>query len=89
MTTQYAPPFGTYTGAQILAAPGQAEVIANLQSLVTLLGGGTINSTTGVCASESGLAGHPDFNKIPPATRTAICRELAEIAKKVDAMPTA
>jgi hypothetical protein len=88
MVDKYTPPFGTYTGAQVCAALGQAEIIANLQSLVTLMGGGTIDSTNGVCTGELGTAQHPDFNKISPYMRSAICRELAEIAKVVDAMPT-
>lgn len=86
MVDSYKGPFGTYTSVQIIGAAGQTEQMANIQSLATLLGG-TI--AAGVVSATVGTAGHPDFNKINPATRKLILNELAAISAAIDAAPAA
>lgn len=85
--------FGTYTHAQIASAAGQAEIVANLISLVGLLG--ATMSAAGVITewnaprSTGAAAAPPNFNHIPEATRRLIINEIASIAVGIEAMPTA
>lgn len=79
-------PYGTYTSVQIVIANAQTEIMLNIQSLATLLG---VTITAGVVAAVASTGSHPDFNKIPAATRRAIGRELASLSAAVDAMPVA
>jgi len=75
MVDIYRGPFGTYTNVQAIAAPLKTELAANFASLLALLDDG------------AGGAGHPDFNKIPAATRDKIKTEVAAMAAKAAAAP--
>lgn len=83
MTDVFDGPFGTYTSVEAVSANATTEINANIQSLATLLG---VTITAGV-ATFSNTAGHPDFNKIQPAIREQIGRELAAISAAVTAAP--
>jgi len=78
MTNTYKAPFGTYTGAEICSAAAQAEIIANINSLRSL-----------VTADAGEAPAHPDFGKIDPAMAAKIDAELAAMIVVIDAMPTA
>jgi hypothetical protein len=85
--------FGTYTGVEVVSAAGQTEIVANLISLVGLLGA-TMSAAGAITEwnaprSTGAAASPPNFNHIPEATRRLIINEIAAIAVKIEAMPTA
>lgn len=77
MVDVYRGPFGTYTKVQAIAAPLKTELAANFASMRLLI------ATT----TAGGDAGHPDFNKIPEATRQKILTEIDAMAAAAAAAP--
>lgn len=77
MAIQFAP-FGTYTSAEVIAAPLKAELTANMNSLKTLIPApGAVSSGT--------PAPHPDFDKIHPATADKLRAEIDAIIAAIAA----
>ena len=72
-------PFGTYTSVQVASAAAQAEIIAGIDSLKTLI------PNNSVAAAPA----HPDFCTIPPEAAAKLQAELDALSAAVDAMPTA
>lgn len=79
MTDVYKAPFGTYAAmAGIVNVTGKAELATDFTNLKAL-----------IKPAAGQPAAHPDFNKIPAATRDKICAEIDAIAAVVAASASA
>lgn len=79
MADKYGSPFGTYADVTgVVDATAAPEIVALVTELKTFLSGTSGQSMP-----------HPDFDRIPPATRDLLIGEIDAFAAAIAAAPTA